>query len=1202
LKNAIRTLLVLAVGIASPLNTASGEIGNSRSPLSPKINLNGESSRSDIVRYEYSALNRLVFVVKNGSNASARNISQQLAAAGFKVAERSLLSGKAFTLEVSQKRLEEAQLLLEALAEVEYVEQDYSINIQPNYFEAKPLMLQEELGNQALGSYPSRSGVPWNIDRLDQIGPQLDNRFSFTLTGKGVDVYVLDTGVRETHTEFAGMEVRKLSAFGGEFTDCDGHGTHVAATAVGRSVGVATGARLVDFKIFGGPSCAGTISNLIAALTHIRDNHDYSRRAVINMSVSVPFSSTVNTHVLELHQRGILSVVSSGNNGTNSCTTSSPSSAPSAITVNASDIQGGTDDDAWFSNYGPCTDIYAPGVDIYSADRSSTASYSLKSGTSMAAPLVAGVVAAILEANPNASSDLISQKLLNTALPVDFLPGYSDAKKFIQFGPALTGYFPLPADYALGFLGESKIQAKWRHSMLQNQSILPVDKLGVEILAQRDAGSPVVGACSVASSVTECMMDVSTVATSYYLRTTTLTQGYLKQSSVLVDIDDYREHNKEGPWVELSVGSNTACGIDKFQDLYCWGDRVNSSTGLINTSGGRSFAPVLVPSVGKVKYVEVAPSNSVCVITSSDRLYCWGTNLGNIVDNSSSHVANPKDMGITNLKKVVLGNSGRACAINLSNSLYCWGRDLGISGNLSAPRLISTSVADVSIGAVSYCRVNLNSTQVTCAGSNHRGQLGNDTLSSSTTGTLVVGLSGKILKLESSDDVTCALNESNELYCWGWNDGFGTEPLLSSSKPKKALLISTGAKHVSLDFYSLCITQASTERIACMGRTSILTSGLSVTGPTGNASFKYLSQTAPPKINHELGSESICSLTTQGRILCQGSGGFGVIAAASRVSENSLSQVASAPFPVEVTKTLSSYRIQGVNRYATAVEISKSAFPGQGVRRVFIASGVNFPDALSAGPVAATLNAPLLLTRPDFLPQDVILELERLSPLEIIILGSVAAVSKAVEDQLVKPGRTVIRIGGSNRYETSVLVSQLAFQTADTVFIATGQNFPDALAGTAVASISKAPLVLLPGQSTTIVPVVASYLSNLQPKKIFVLGGPATISNELVSALSAYGDVERLSGVNRIETSIAISKRFFSSAQTGIISFGWNFPDALAGSMLASKLGIPIFLSSHNCVRRSVINEVRRLGANSTHVLGGEATLSGQIAQLFPCD
>ena len=1206
MRRTISTGLVLLLSLGSFNLPAANpvELDKVIAPLASKSDAVADPGNSNIVKYEFERANRLVVVMKDGSGASYRSVLDRLASAGFKPAFKSPLTNKVLTLQVSKSRLAEAYSLLEKIYEVESVEIDYDIILEPTPTTATETDPQDSLNPLTAGTFPLRNAVNvWNLDRIDQLGPQLNGQYSFTLTGQGVDVYVLDTGVRQTHTEFADIDVVKLSAFAGEFSDCDGHGTHVAATAVGRTVGVATGARLIDVKVFGGPSCSGTMSTLIAGLTYIRDNHDASRGSVVNMSLGGPFNTTVNNLVGDLHARGILSVAASGNDASNTCSTESPSSALLAITVNASTLFDGQDNAAYFSNFGPCTDIYAPGEEIYSAGHLSDYSYLELSGTSMASPLVAGVVASILEANPNASSDIISQKLLNSASPVDFLPDPSDAKKFLQFGPTLSGYFPQPAESALGFFGPGNIHATWRHPQVADDSILPVEKLGVEILTLPSSESPVIGDCSVDVSLTECTIDVSAVATSYYLRTTTETQGYLQKSTSLVEIDDYREQQKDGPWVELSVGGVTACGIDIFQDMYCWGDRVNSSTGLISPSSesDRSFVPVRVPSIGKVKFIEVAPSGSVCAITSSDRLYCWGSNLGNMVDNTNNHVSSPRDMGISNIKRVVLGNDGRACAIDLSDSLYCWGQFLGVSGNLSNPTLISTSIADVSIGSVAYCRVGLNSTQVTCAGSNHRGQLGDGTLTSSSGGTSVAGLSGTIVKLESSEDVTCALNSSAILHCWGWNDG-SPDPLLASNTPRRALLISTDVEHVSLDFSSLCITQASTGRIACTGRTSHLASGLQVTGLEGNASFTYLSPTAPDSASHELGSGTICSLTIQGRILCQGSGSFGIISAGSRVTENSLSQVARVPFPVEVTKPLSSSRLQGANRYATAAQISQAAFPESGVTKVFIASGQNFPDALSAGPVAAKLDAPLLLTDPEFLIEDIRLELERLGPDEIVILGGVFAVSQAVENQLISAGWNVTRIAGANRFETSVLTSQLAFQTADTVFVATGENFPDALAGSAAASNFMSPLILLQGKSTTIIPVVASYLSDLRPSKIFVLGGQAVISDEVVSALSAYGDVERIWGADRIDTSVQIAKRIFSSAQAGIITFGWNFPDALAGSMLASKLGIPIYTSSNNCVNRGVINEFRRMGANSVYVLGGEAALSGQVAQLFPCD
>jgi putative cell wall-binding protein len=220
----------------------------------------------------------------------------------------------------------------------------------------------------------------------------------------------------------------------------------------------------------------------------------------------------------------------------------------------------------------------------------------------------------------------------------------------------------------------------------------------------------------------------------------------------------------------------------------------------------------------------------------------------------------------------------------------------------------------------------------------------------------------------------------------------------------------------------------------------------------------------------------------------------------------------------------------------------------------------------------------------------------------VIILGSISAVSQVVQDELVAQGWNVSRVSGIHRYETAVLTSKLAFPTADTVFVAAGENFPDALAGSAAAIKTSSPLLLVQGNSPEIIPDVANYLSELNPTPIYVLGGPNGVSDSVLSALGEFGNVERISGTHRVDTSVQIAKRFFGSAQASIITFGWNFPDALTGSMLASTLGVPIYTSLKDCVHRGVINDVRRSGSGSLFVLGSEAALSAQVSQLSPCD
>ena len=150
-------------------------------------------------------------------------------------------------------------------------------------------------------------------------------------------------------------------------------------------------------------------------------------------------------------------------------------------------------------------------------------------------------------------------------------------------------------------------------------------------------------------------------------------------------------------------------------------------------------------------------------------------------------------------------------------------------------------------------------------------------------------------------------------------------------------------------------------------------------------------------------------------------------------------------------------RLAGDDRYETGVEISQQGFP-DGADVVYVASGQKFPDGLAAAPAAARDDAPLLLTRPNAVPESVLEEIERLTPDTIVIVGGEPSVSAAVADELDALAGEVIRLGGDDRYETSRLIAQHAFpEGSANAFIATGRNFPDALsAGAAAGSISRA--------------------------------------------------------------------------------------------------------------------------------------------------
>ncbi|MDB9786543.1 S8 family peptidase [Bacteriovoracaceae bacterium] len=254
----------------------------------------------------------------------------------------------------------------------------------------------------------------WGLDRIDST-QGLDGYFNYQHTGKDVDIYIVDSGVRGDHQEFQERVLIGKNFFDEKMngnTDCQGHGTHVAGTTAGSNFGVAKKATIIPATVLGCDG-RGYISTLLRAIKWIktRSVERLPRKSVANFSISASKSEILNIAIKDLVSNGVSAVVAAGNAYGDACLYS-PSSEGTAITVGAINMD---DSIASFSNKGSCVDLFAPGVDIQSASYLSSSMTTKKSGTSMAAPHVTGVVALILEQYPNFTPKQISNHLVNSA-------------------------------------------------------------------------------------------------------------------------------------------------------------------------------------------------------------------------------------------------------------------------------------------------------------------------------------------------------------------------------------------------------------------------------------------------------------------------------------------------------------------------------------------------------------------------------------------------------------------------------------------------------------------------------------------------------------------------------------------------------------------------------------------------------------------
>src|SRR6056297_1062612 len=369
---------LLFAGCDSPVNNDSIDNTNdltSETPSYGEMNKKNGKSKVD---------NSYIVVLKERSNAS-ENARAAERSTGGKVGFVYNNALKGYSLQLPPQASSRALEALRNNPNVEFIEED------------RPVF-----------AHGTQTNATWGLDRIDQQALPLNAVYNYENTAGNVTAYILDTGINYSHSDFSGRASFGFDAYGGDGSDCDGHGTHVAGTVGGDSWGVAKNVNLVAVRVL---DCSGngTLSGVIAGIDWVTNNA--SGPSVANMSLGGGFSSSLNTAVRNSVAAGVTYSVSAGNSSADACNYS-PASTAEAITVGSTTS---SDSRSSFSNYGSCVDIFAPGSGITSAWVGSNTATNTISGTSMSAPHVAGVAALYLQNNASATPAEVYTALFNNS-------------------------------------------------------------------------------------------------------------------------------------------------------------------------------------------------------------------------------------------------------------------------------------------------------------------------------------------------------------------------------------------------------------------------------------------------------------------------------------------------------------------------------------------------------------------------------------------------------------------------------------------------------------------------------------------------------------------------------------------------------------------------------------------------------------------
>jgi len=368
---------VVALGFTSPAAGAAGPSDEKPRHSGPAPVIGKGAPRAIEDRY-------IVVFEKDTSSAKVAEARQDAKAQGSKIHYAYSKALRGFAATLTDRALDK----LRSNPRVSYIEADQRVSLTV-----------------------TQSPATWGLDRIDQRNLPLSNSYTYNATGSGVKAYIIDTGIRFSHSQFGGRAVSGYDAIdGGSADDCNGHGTHVAGTVGSTTYGVAKSVQLVGVRVL---NCQGSGSNsqVIAGIDWVTGNHGAGQPASANMSLGGGASTALDNAVNNSINDGVTYSIAAGNSNANACNYS-PARVAAAITVGSTTS---SDARSSFSNYGTCLDIFAPGSSITSTWYTSDTATNTISGTSMATPHVAGVAALYLQGNPSASPQTVRDTIVNSA-------------------------------------------------------------------------------------------------------------------------------------------------------------------------------------------------------------------------------------------------------------------------------------------------------------------------------------------------------------------------------------------------------------------------------------------------------------------------------------------------------------------------------------------------------------------------------------------------------------------------------------------------------------------------------------------------------------------------------------------------------------------------------------------------------------------